>query len=888
MPDPSQPPRMLKSPLVLKAMTLRGRGPYLHGARLDIRPLTILCGENGSGKSIWIELMRDMWWALCCSYTSGFPWWGLVRTPDFKHEINSIDRNGLHSAIVAAAVDTEAGLLRGDMSTIESRDQLFENHAEDEATFGLPGTIGFEVLATDDFDLIDTPRETFSIRDNATSRVEQFLLTGRMRSGDTVQIRWCPLREDDACTGSASVVTVEPAGLTELLELTFNGSHLVRIQHRHGTGIGEDSNDLPEDDLYFAIECSPSFWGETGKDASTPVALGLVEVLVPIYCGHLKEDAPTPNSPREWLERLNALVHGLLRVVVLENFFPIGPIRITHLAQETTTSRVTLKDAIQRKVLESDTELWERERLRRFLDSRVKNAEGEPIEVETENQQKDRLEQIEQEVKMLFATSEQTSIEKRYRTIPLKRQKSKSAQDASVTSPDDPQTEMGDIGEKRPARLEPEFDTENWCEEDGFSEKEEWCYNGTFRYVGEDGRNTQELWARYAYCLMREPSHPFAGSFSNEFESEDFVDDSTNGIVKAVNSLPEEVSHRLLAVCEGSLREEWTAAVAEETANNTLALRLLNQLLPQRNLYASKAWPSVIGEAELLLGQNGMNLPQLHDEEIVRLNRLLLEEAFARNGERRCHHRTGYLFEAFFSYWMERLTGTAIQYGQLAGSDTWKKLLKEHVELPRKGSPLVGGLTEDNGASSTWMPRGRDFCQTQREVEPTDEAEDLKHVIYPATSALATAWATMSTGFHQLAPIVLQAGLLQQNELMSIQNPEAHLHPSLQIKVAEFLMHQALAGKNIIIETHSDLFVRRILRAIREEDIKQEAVRIYFTHLENGPDDADWKHAVMEQLQINDQGQIANWPKGFMDDDLEEANRWLAALERQRSFNDEE
>jgi hypothetical protein len=44
----------------------------------------------------------------------------------------------------------------------------------------------------------------------------------------------------------------------------------------------------------------------------------------------------------------------------------------------------------------------------------------------------------------------------------------------------------------------------------------------------------------------------------------------------------------------------------------------------------------------------------------------------------------------------------------------------------------------------------------------------------------------------------------------------------------------------------------------------------------------------MEPLEINDQGQIANWPKGFMDDDLEEANRWLAALERQRSLDDEE
>ena len=51
------------------------------------------------------------------------------------------------------------------------------------------------------------------------------------------------------------------------------------------------------------------------------------------------------------------------------------------------------------------------------------------------------------------------------------------------------------------------------------------------------------------------------------------------------------------------------------------------------------------------------------------------------------------------------------------------------------------------------------------------------------------AWHVMSTGFHQLAPIVVQAGLLRQNEIMAVESPEAHLHPSLQIKVAEFLMH---------------------------------------------------------------------------------------------------
>ena len=39
-------------------MTLRGLGSYLHGASLEIRPLTILCGTNGSGKSTWFRMLR--------------------------------------------------------------------------------------------------------------------------------------------------------------------------------------------------------------------------------------------------------------------------------------------------------------------------------------------------------------------------------------------------------------------------------------------------------------------------------------------------------------------------------------------------------------------------------------------------------------------------------------------------------------------------------------------------------------------------------------------------------------------------------------------------------------------------------------------------------------
>ncbi len=42
----------------LDSVTLRGIGSYFHEARLEIRPITILCGQNGSGKSTWFKILR--------------------------------------------------------------------------------------------------------------------------------------------------------------------------------------------------------------------------------------------------------------------------------------------------------------------------------------------------------------------------------------------------------------------------------------------------------------------------------------------------------------------------------------------------------------------------------------------------------------------------------------------------------------------------------------------------------------------------------------------------------------------------------------------------------------------------------------------------------------
>lgn len=140
---------------------------------------------------------------------------------------------------------------------------------------------------------------------------------------------------------------------------------------------------------------------------------------------------------------------------------------------------------------------------------------------------------------------------------------------------------------------------------------------------------------------------------------------------------------------------------------------------------------------------------------------------------------------------------------------------------------------------------------------------------------LAPLPASFSTGFHQVAPIVMQFGVMRMNEICAVENPEVHLHPGAQLRVGEFFIENARIGKFALIETHSDLMIRRVLRAIGEEQIRQSWVNITF--VSKREEERFWT-AVAEPLKMDRRGRIVNWPAGFLDDDEKESMALLRAM----------
>ena len=143
-------------------------------------------------------------------------------------------------------------------------------------------------------------------------------------------------------------------------------------------------------------------------------------------------------------------------------------------------------------------------------------------------------------------------------------------------------------------------------------------------------------------------------------------------------------------------------------------------------------------------------------------------------------------------------------------------------------------------------------------------------------------------GVSQVLPVLIQCFYAPPGSIIIIEQPEIHLHPSAQAALADVcidVINSRENGKNrniqLVIETHSEHFLRRLQRRIAEnmkpKEIAQNDVAAYFATASKTP-------ATLEPLQIDLFGNIANWPDNFFGNEMEDitAQTKAAMLKRKK------
>lgn len=117
----------------------------------------------------------------------------------------------------------------------------------------------------------------------------------------------------------------------------------------------------------------------------------------------------------------------------------------------------------------------------------------------------------------------------------------------------------------------------------------------------------------------------------------------------------------------------------------------------------------------------------------------------------------------------------------------------------------------------------------------------------------------VGTGVTYITELVVAALSCKTGDLLIIENPEIHLHPSGQAELVTFLAFLAQYGMQIIVETHSDHIYNGVRKSIRLDEIDHDNVSVYFfVQNEKGC-------SVPLNIPINNEGKALVFSDGLFD-----------------------
>ena len=152
------------------------------------------------------------------------------------------------------------------------------------------------------------------------------------------------------------------------------------------------------------------------------------------------------------------------------------------------------------------------------------------------------------------------------------------------------------------------------------------------------------------------------------------------------------------------------------------------------------------------------------------------------------------------------------------------------------------------------------------EVRPLTQNKKWYEVgISRTTHATRVAITDVGIGVSQILPVLVLCNYIPADSTLLLEQPEIHLHPSVQARLADvFIDAYQREGIQVVFESHSEHLLRRLQRRVAEGAVSEDDISLFFcsTH-EHG-------ESAIEELEVDEFGHIANWPKDFFGDQFGE------------------
>ncbi len=118
-------------------------------------------------------------------------------------------------------------------------------------------------------------------------------------------------------------------------------------------------------------------------------------------------------------------------------------------------------------------------------------------------------------------------------------------------------------------------------------------------------------------------------------------------------------------------------------------------------------------------------------------------------------------------------------------------------------------------------------------------------------------------GISYALAIIVTLLIAQKDQIVIMENPEAHIHPRGQAELGRLLTLVAASGSQLIVETHSDHVINGIRSAVKDKCVPCGDVQFpWFYKITTGNE----QYTDVINIQVDKNGELSEYPKDFMEE----------------------